>query len=282
VAKSNIPIYIVHTDFSGQNLSTVKCVSSQFDFCITAYSKDRVFSNIGALNFDLFVFHINEWNEYDYFFIKNLRDLYPNLLTILSYQNLEKKEIVRFVNLGINGVIKYPYSEVNIRNILEDQAARVVEMRQTRELINANQILIRFKLLNCPELITDCANYIKHLAKSMNLYRGNNLGNFFVTVHEGLANAYEHGNHKDPHKFILFDVKIENDQIELQITDEGQGFDFRGDQVGKLPQDINHPSGRGIYLMNLFMDKIKFFHRGRQLVVSKKLDDLPIASEMKS
>lgn len=54
------------------------------------------------------------------------------------------------------------------------------------------------------------------------------------------------------------------------ITDEGPGFDIKNLPDPTDPENIIRPSGRGVMLMNAFMDEVKYNERGNQVTLVKR------------
>jgi serine/threonine-protein kinase RsbW len=95
-----------------------------------------------------------------------------------------------------------------------------------------------------------------------------------MAVREGIANAIKHGNQMDARKKVhaVFDLK--GLTLSITIADEGEGFDpgTIGDPLS--PQNLMKTSGRGIFYMKTFMDRVDFSFRpggGTQLFMSKNL-----------
>ena len=79
-----------------------------------------------------------------------------------------------------------------------------------------------------------------------------------TAVREAVANAIEHGNGGDPDKQVQVTLGLEGGDIVIEVRDEGPGFD-----PGSLPdplasENLLRPSGRGIFFMKKFMDRIDY------------------------
>jgi serine/threonine-protein kinase RsbW len=95
-----------------------------------------------------------------------------------------------------------------------------------------------------------------------------------MAVREGIANAIKHGNKLDPKKKVHAVFELNGTNLSITIADEGEGFD-PGDIGDPLsPQNLMKTSGRGIFYMKTFMDRVDFTFRpggGTQLSMSKDL-----------
>lgn len=87
-------------------------------------------------------------------------------------------------------------------------------------------------------------------------------GNVLVSVIEVSTNAILHGNKLDAKKKVTVDIAIENNVLEFTVQDEGPGFDFTNVPDPTLPENIEKPHGRGIFLMNNLADEVSFKNNG--------------------
>lgn len=89
-----------------------------------------------------------------------------------------------------------------------------------------------------------------------------------MAIYEGLSNAVEHGNRKNPKKKVLFKLELRMDKIMVHIKDEGEGFDTR---------DLSDPSSRatnlnrGLKLIRHLMDEVTFSIKGNEINLLKIL-----------
>lgn len=87
-------------------------------------------------------------------------------------------------------------------------------------------------------------------------------GNMLVAVTEAVTNAIYHGNKSDPKKYIEIKYKIEKDKVKFYVSDEGAGFDYYNLPDPTAPENLEKPSGRGIFLMKHLADQIIFSRNG--------------------
>jgi anti-sigma regulatory factor (Ser/Thr protein kinase) len=97
-----------------------------------------------------------------------------------------------------------------------------------------------------------------------------------VAFSEAYANAFKHGNKKDPDKKIYISSKVNRFGITLLIEDEGEGFIQENvPNCTDLP-NRKKPSGRGIALMIAYMDKVIYNEKGNKVYLSKSFN--PVTS----
>ena len=95
-----------------------------------------------------------------------------------------------------------------------------------------------------------------------------------MAVREAVANAIKHGNKLDVRKKVSATFDLRGSHLEIRVSDEGQGFDPAQVSDPLNPQNLMKTSGRGIFYMKTFMDKIDYSFNpdgGTSLVMTKDL-----------
>ena len=106
-----------------------------------------------------------------------------------------------------------------------------------------------------------------------------------MAVREAVANAIKHGNKLDVSKKVhaLFD--LHGQELEINISDEGEGFDPAKVSDPLNPQNLMKTSGRGIFYMRTFMDHVEYSFTpggGTSLVMRKDLSNAPGIAKTKT
>jgi serine/threonine-protein kinase RsbW len=91
-----------------------------------------------------------------------------------------------------------------------------------------------------------------------------------LALEEALINAIKHGNKLDPRKKVHVEAKVTPKQAEIVIEDEGPGFDRTCVPDPTAEENLCKCSGRGILLIESFMDKVQWSHGGRRVKLVKK------------
>jgi serine/threonine-protein kinase RsbW len=90
-------------------------------------------------------------------------------------------------------------------------------------------------------------------------------GNMLVALTEAVNNAIHHGNGMNPDKFVRVRYSFNNDSFCFHICDEGIGFDYYNLIDPTSPENLEKPSGRGIFLMKQLSDQLIFSENGRAI-----------------
>lgn len=96
-----------------------------------------------------------------------------------------------------------------------------------------------------------------------------------MAVHESLINAIYHGNRNDKSKQVYLRFQIHSDRLEVQIRDQGAGFDPNGVADPLATENLLKVSGRGIFLIRAFMDEFRVEYHpgsGTEITMIKKFD----------
>ncbi|MBN1826977.1 MAG: ATP-binding protein [Candidatus Eisenbacteria bacterium] len=94
------------------------------------------------------------------------------------------------------------------------------------------------------------------------------------SVIEAATNAIEHGNHQDVRKRVRVRFLASSERIEVDVSDEGTGFDPGLLEDPVLQENLMRVRGRGIFIMRSYMDDVAFRFepaRGTTVHMMKKL-----------
>lgn len=96
-----------------------------------------------------------------------------------------------------------------------------------------------------------------------------------LVLEEALTNAMRHGNKLEHSTKVSVSIIADKKKIELDVHDMGKGFDFRNLPDPTKKGGVHKSSGRGVFLMRKFMDKVKFYDGGSGVRMSKKFKERP-------
>lgn len=109
---------------------------------------------------------------------------------------------------------------------------------------------------NAKNLIT-VEEFVNYFAVDLNI-TADKIPGLLLSVTEASTNAIVHGNKSDETKLVTIDATKVDNQLIIRVKDQGKGFD-----PSKIPDptetdNLLKDSGRGIYLMRVYMDDLKF------------------------
>jgi len=79
-----------------------------------------------------------------------------------------------------------------------------------------------------------------------------------LALREAVANAIKHGNRLEAGKRVVVGVWLGDAEIEIRVSDEGNGFDPGGVGDPLAPENRFRVDGRGIFYMRKFMDEVDY------------------------
>ena len=97
-----------------------------------------------------------------------------------------------------------------------------------------------------------------------------------LALEEAFLNAVKHGNKMDPAKKVVLEYLVDEEKVEIRMMDEGRGFDPRSIPDPRTGENLYRPEGRGLLLMNAYMDMVEYNEQGNGLrMVRYKKRSLP-------
>jgi len=91
-----------------------------------------------------------------------------------------------------------------------------------------------------------------------------------IALEEALVNAIKHGNRLDPGKKVRVEATVTPEQAEITVEDEGPGFDRGCVPDPTADENICRPSGRGILLIESYMNDVRWDRGGRRIRMVKQ------------
>ena len=298
-------VHILLIDDDPEVLDMVQTALAHYGMEVHAYTDAiqalQLIQNPAAPEFDLVITDIN-MEDYDGFdVIRKVKALHPRLPVVLMTGQASVDYAIRAMRMGAANLFVKP---VAIRDLVQSVFHLVDRHRDfrmaddgLRGLVNERRhFLFRSDELDIPSLV----HHLTDRLVPMGFASTNNLDVIAMALHEALVNSLEHGNLElesalksdlferedlysklrgermaDPSfagRLVEVRLAMDTERFELEISDEGKGFDTS--QMPALPKDSEMCShcGRGLPLIFLVMDEVHFNQTGNQirLVLRKK------------
>ena len=179
----------------------------------------------------------------------------------------------------------------NVERVL---AARVEELSNAEVLQKMVADEYTLSLENDRVLMSTTARFLRQAVQAVNLCSEAEVPRIGVALEEALLNACLHGNLELDSKLREGDgdefeslasqraalspwkerrvnvaASISPQQMKVEITDEGQGFDPGNLPDPTDPENLLKPHGRGVMMMKLFLDDVQYNERGNQVTLIK-------------
>jgi len=85
----------------------------------------------------------------------------------------------------------------------------------------------------------------------------------FLCLSEAVMNSIQHGNRNDKKKQVSILADCKKEFITIEISDEGDGFDYNNIENPTIKQNIKKESGRGIHIIKSLSNGLEFKEKGK-------------------
>lgn len=113
------------------------------------------------------------------------------------------------------------------------------------------------KIESDPNNLITVEEFVNFFAKDIGLHN-DQIAALLLAVTEATTNAIIHANKCNVNKTVTVDVNVDNSTLTVKIIDEGEGFDPAKIPDPTHPENLLKDSGRGVYLMKIYMDDVKY------------------------
>ncbi len=228
---------------------------------------------------------------------QQMRQQYPTVPVLLVIDVVNKEVVASALRAGAAAYLprqivarELPAVVSELLNVAASQRRRVMFLQRLAA------VEYRFDLESDPDLVSNVVSQAELLLSQMELFDDADRMRVGVGIHEALVNAIVHGNlgvssdlkegrweeyheaiavrqrtppYRDRRVVVIMRAERRR-SFDIQITDQGQGFD-----VSKLP-DPNDPavwdksSGRGLILIRSFFDEMAHSPSGNEIRLTKR------------
>jgi CheY-like chemotaxis protein/anti-sigma regulatory factor (Ser/Thr protein kinase) len=174
-------------------------------------------------------------------------------------------------------------------------AASKTKQQEQRLLGHLDSFETRFSLDNDTALIPSLVGHLEEDINRLKLCDPGGLVLLGVALHEALTNAILHGNleldsglrendekeyyrlsvarrslapYSDRHVYVT--ARFTREELAFTIRDEGNGFDPNTLPDPTDPKNLGKVSGRGLLLIQTFMDRVQHNGKGNEIIMTKR------------
>jgi len=116
---------------------------------------------------------------------------------------------------------------------------------------------VSLTICSCLNLIASVSAFINEILQLAG-FDAETAGNVDLAVREAVANAIKHGNKEDPTKRFEVNLHFNDSVFDIEVADEGKGFDPAQLRDCCTEGGLLNFSGRGVFLMRALMDAVEF------------------------
>jgi serine/threonine-protein kinase RsbW len=100
-----------------------------------------------------------------------------------------------------------------------------------------------------------------------------------LALEEAMVNAIKHGHQGDPEKRVLVKFCVKPEKVLVLVKDQGAGFDPASVPDPCDPENLTRPTGRGLLLMQSYMNWLRHNIRGNCVTMCKCRQDGPAEND---
>lgn len=83
-----------------------------------------------------------------------------------------------------------------------------------------------------------------------------------IALEEAIVNAVKHGHRGNLSKSVQVRYRVDTNEVELEVVDEGAGFDPGAVPDPLAAENLDGLQGGGLFLMRTYMSSVQFNERG--------------------
>jgi serine/threonine-protein kinase RsbW len=123
-----------------------------------------------------------------------------------------------------------------------------------------------------PNNLITVEEFVNYFAKDLGVDE-EKMNGLMLSVTEATTNAIIHANKCDINKKVHINVSVEDGLLIVKVKDEGTGFVPSKVPDPTAPENLLKDSGRGVYLMRVYMDELKYNYTptGTETILTLKI-----------
>ncbi|MBN1309395.1 MAG: ATP-binding protein [Chitinispirillaceae bacterium] len=172
--------------------------------------------------------------------------------------------------------IEEKYAAASLKHTVEDDISIVCTEMLTRS--RRNQIKERLGFGADEIVFLQFINYLEETDRAASFilsamdaagYPDESIRKMKIVLTELLVNAIVHGNRRDRTKRVSIGHTIDRGRAVISVMDEGEGFDPSILSDPTLPENLDRPWGRGLFIVRHYVDSITFNSTGNRVTIVK-------------
>ncbi len=228
--------------------------------------------------------------------VQAIRSKYPSVPVILMTAHGSEDIAIQALQKGAASYVPKKSLARDLAETLEQVlAASKTKQQEKRLLSRLDSFETRFTLDNDTGLIPSLVGHLEEDVSRLKLCDAGGLVLLGVALHEALTNAILHGNleldsamresnEKEYYRLsverraqppyserrVFVSARFTREELSFTIRDEGNGFDPNLLPDPTDPSNLGKISGRGLLLIQTFMDRVEHNVSGNQIIMTKR------------
>ena len=223
--------------------------------------------------------------------VNTIGDKYPEVpVVLMTAHGSEVVAAQALANGAASFVPKNDLADNLVQTVMHVLVLADSDSRYNKLLNCTRKTDFEFDLENDPAIIEPLIDLVQQVALSQGLLSPQNRVQLGVALEHALSNAMIRGNlefsreempvtnlnltqaraKQEPYnqRNVYFRSLVTREKAEFTIRDQGKGFDYESQLRSSAPESFRDGAGRGLVLIQAFMDEVEFADGGREIRMS--------------
>ena len=223
--------------------------------------------------------------------VNTIGDKYPEVpVVLMTAHGSEVVAAQALANGAASFVPKTDLADNLVQTVMHVLVLAASDSRYNKLLNCTRKTDFEFDLENDPTIIEPLIDMVQQVALSQGLLSPQNRVQLGVALEHALSNAMIRGNlqfsreempvtnlalvnqraEQEPYntRSVYFRSLVTREKAQFTIRDQGVGFDYQSFLESSAPESFRDGAGRGLVLIQTFMDEVEFAHDGREIRMS--------------
>ena len=193
-----------------------------------------------------------------------------------TMQNIFAGQVKQTSDTGFLKRIKEHYTSITSTHQVENDCSVVYAEILTQSRKNQLKVKLGFEIGQIVYL--QFLNYLEEMDRTTATiltamdtagHQDEQIRKMKIVLTELLVNAIVHGNRKNYKKKVVVGHIVDRKSAIVAILDEGEGFNPASIPDPTLPENIERPCGRGLFIVRHYVDSITFNETGNRVTIIK-------------
>ncbi len=236
---------------------------------VVAYNGVDALSKLGEQDIDLVLTDVNMPEMTGIVLLEEIKKINPELPVIVMTGYGTEEIAVQALQNGAFNFCRKPFNVIEIAQVIKKGLETKKVYEKHKKALPFMKADLRFDIPSDVSYIKSIIYHIYQIAKQLGFPEKEFTMRVKLALDEALCNAIRHGNKDEFNKKVIIVVNVSPNKLEVNISDEGEGFDVSQLPDPKDPENLSKVGGRGVLLMGYYMDEVKYNNKGNEVVLVK-------------